>query len=99
MRILYLTDLSPDYLADLLYVGLSRVLGAGQVVDYPYKALYHDPLERVHYAPQIPGPAYRAEEVDALLRDKQFDLAILSSPRRGATMAWESLVRGGAMPL
>ncbi|GDX89446.1 hypothetical protein LBMAG45_13020 [Nitrospirota bacterium] len=98
MRILYLTDLSPDYLADLLYVGLSRVLGAGQVVDYPYKALYHDPLERVHYAPQIPGPAYRAEEVDALLRDKQFDLAILSSPRRGATMAWESLVRGGAMP-
>lgn len=98
MRILYLTDSAPDYLADLLYVGLCRVLGADQVIDYPYKALYHDPLQRVHYAPQIPGRRYQAEEVSALLRDKQFDLAILSSPRLGATTAWESLSLCGAMP-
>ena len=98
MRILYLTDSSPDYLADLLYVGLCRTLGADQVIDYPYKALYHDPLHRVHYAPQIPGRPYQEEEVSALLHDRQFDLVILSSPRRGATMAWESLAKGGAMP-
>ncbi len=98
MRILYLTDSAPDYLADLVYVGLCRVLGAGQVVDYPYKALYHDPLQRVHYAPQNPGRAYREEEVADLLSDKEFDLAILSSPRRGATMAWESLVNRGTLP-
>lgn len=98
MRILYLTDSSPDYLADLLYVGLCRVLGAGQVVDYPYKALYHDPLYRVHYAPQIPGCPYQEEEVLALLRDKQFDLAILSSPRPGAIRAWESFSHCGVMP-
>ncbi|MCX5722245.1 MAG: glycosyltransferase [Nitrospirae bacterium] len=98
MRILYLTDSAPDYLADLLYVGLCRTLGSGQVVDYPYKALYHDPLHRVHYAPQIPGRRYQEEEVAALLREKQFDLAILSSPRRGATTAWESLSHCVAMP-
>ena len=98
MRILYLTDSAPDYLADLLYVGLCRTLGSDQVVDYPYKALYHDPLHRVHYAPQIPGRRYQEEEVAALLRDKQFDLAILSSPRPGAIRAWESFSHCGVMP-
>ena len=98
MRILYLTDPAPDYLADLLYVGFCRTLGSDQVVDYPYKALYHDPPHRVHYAPQIPGRRYQEEEVAALLRDKQFDLAILSSPRPGAIRAWESLSHCGVMP-
>ncbi len=98
MRILYLTDSAPDYLADLLYVGLCRTLGSDQVVDYPYKALYRDPLHRVHYAPQIPGRRYQEEEVAALLRDKQFDLAILSSPRPGAIRAWESFSHCGVMP-
>ncbi len=98
MRILYLTDPDPDYLADLLYVGLCRTIGPERVVDYPYKAVYHDPLQRVHYVPQILAHSYRDEEVAALLQDKQFDLAILSSPRRGTTTAWESLSRCGAMP-
>ena len=98
MRILYLTDSAPDYLADLLYVGLCRTLGSERVVDYPYKAVYHDPPQRVHYVPQVSGHRYGDEEVAALLRDKQFDLAILSSPRRGAITAWESLSRCGAMP-
>lgn len=98
MRILYLTDSAPDYLADLVYAGLCRTLGSELVVDYPYKAVYHDPLQRVHYIPQILGLRYREEEVSALLRDKQFDLAILSSPRRGAITAWESISRAGSMP-
>ena len=98
MRILYLTDPCPDYLADLLYVGLCQAIGPEWVVDYPYKAVYHDPLQRVHYIPQILARSYREEEVAALLHDKQFDLAILSSPRRGTIAAWESLSRCGAMP-
>lgn len=98
MRVLYLTDSAPDYLADLLYVGLCRTLGAGQVVDYPYKAVYHDSLQRVHYVPQVLSRQYGDEEVAALLRDKQFDLAILSSPRPGAITAWESLSKCGVMP-
>ena len=79
-------------------MGLCRALGSEQVVDYPYKALYHDPLHRVHYVPQVLGRPYREEEVAALLRDKQFDLAVLSSPRSGAITAWESLSKCGAMP-
>lgn len=98
MRILYLTDPSPDYLADLLYVGLCRTLGPEQVVAYPYKAVYHDPLRRVHYIPQVFAHQHYEEEVTALLKDHQFDLAILSSPRPGTITAWESLARCGAMP-
>ncbi|MDN5942374.1 MAG: glycosyltransferase [Nitrospira sp.] len=98
MRILYLTDSAPDYLADLLFVGLYRALGSEQIIDYPYKAVYHDSLQRVHYVPQVPGRRCKEEEVTALLRDKQFDLAVLSSPRSGAMTAWESLSKCQAMP-
>ncbi|GBL40281.1 hypothetical protein EMGBD2_15390, partial [Nitrospirota bacterium] len=56
------------------------------------------PLSVFIMRPKFLGLPIGRRRLTALLRDKQFDLAILSSPRRGATMAWESLVRGGAMP-
>ena len=98
MHILYLTDSGSDYLADLVYVGLCRTLGCEQVIDYPYKALYHDPLRRVHHVPQVLGRLYEEAEVAALLRDQWFDLAVLSSPRYGTIAAWESLLKYGPMP-
>ena len=79
-------------------MGLCRTLGCEQVIDYPYKALYHDPLRRVHHVPQVLGRLYEEAEVAALLRDQWFDLAVLSSPRYGTIAAWESLLKYGPMP-
>ncbi len=81
MRVLYLADPAPDYLADQLYVGLCRVLGVEQVIDFPRKAVYHDPARRLAYLPQVLGGEFREEEVASLIQSGQVDLAILSSPR------------------
>lgn len=82
MRILFLTDDALDYAADPLYVGLSRVLGNDQVVDYPYKRAFHDQDARLWCLAQRPGRRYSREEILDLLRDHAFDLVCLASFRR-----------------
>ncbi len=81
MRILFLCDDQFDYVSDPLYVGLSRVLGNEQVVDYPYKPLYHDPQQKNWYVAQRPGVRRSREQVLDLLRDRAFDVVCLSSFR------------------
>ncbi len=81
MRILFLTDKHLDYTADALYIGLSRVLGGEQVVDYPYKPAFHDPASRPWYLVQRPGRRFSREEILDRLRDRYFDLVCLSSFR------------------
>ncbi|MBI3810436.1 MAG: hypothetical protein HY284_08300 [Nitrospirae bacterium] len=82
MRILFLTDDALDYASDPMYVGLSRVLGNEQVVDYPYKRSFHDPEARVWCLAQRPGRRYGREEITDLLRERAFDLVCLASFRR-----------------
>ena len=81
MRILFLCDDQFDYVSDPLYIGLSRLLGNEQVVDYPYKPLYHDPREKNWYMVQRPGGRWSREQVLDLLRDRAFDLVCLASFR------------------
>lgn len=81
MRILFLTDDALDYASDPLYVGLSRVLGNEQVVDYPYKRSFHDPEAKPWFLTQRPGQEYGREAIVALLRDRFFDLVCLASFR------------------
>lgn len=81
VRILFLGDTQLDYVSDPLYIGLSRVLGNEQVVDFPYKPIYHDPEARYWFMAQRPGRRCSREEIIALLRDRYFDLVCLSSAR------------------
>jgi hypothetical protein len=83
VKILYLTDPYPDYLADQIYTGLCKVLGWKYVVDFPFKAIYHDPEKMVWYLPQVPGENYLEEDIVGLLREKYFDFICISSPRQG----------------
>lgn len=98
MKILFLTDPAPDYLADLLYIGFCRVLGNNRVVDFPLKPAYHQPDRRVHYIPQVPAHPYQQNDIVAFLQGRQFDLAILSSPRPGVMATFESLRRRVSFP-
>lgn len=91
MQILFLTDPVPDYLADLLYSGLVRVLGQESVVDFPLKPAYHDPEHRVHYIPQVRAHAFQEDDICGLLQAKRFDFVICSSPRPGALKSWKAL--------
>ena len=81
MRILYLGDQQFDYLSDPLYIGLSRLLGNENVVDYPYKLLYHEPVYRNWYMVQRPGVCYQREAVLDLLRAQSVDLVCVASFR------------------
>ena len=98
MKILYITDSGLDYLADQLYTGLCKLLGWENVIDFPYKAYYHDPLRRAHYLPQNAGRRYDRGEVIELLQSHGIDLAVLSSPRRQAVETLDSLSRHARFP-
>jgi hypothetical protein len=97
VRILFLGDTQLDYVSDPLYIGLSRVLGDEQVVDYPYKPIYHDPEVRYWFMAQRPGRRYSREEITELLRDRYFDLVCLSSARTECLEEYRRL--SGEVPL
>lgn len=98
MRVLYLADSAPDYLADQLYVGLCRVLGEEQVIDYPWKAVYHDPRKRLSYLPQVKGAPHGDDAVLSLLRDGHVDVLMVSSPRAANGPAAERLRQAVRLP-
>ena len=98
MRVLFLTDPAPDYLADLTYIGLCRILGNEHVVDFPSKQTYHEPHHRVHYIPQVAAHGYGEQDILALLRGGAFDLAILSSPRAAVVAALRGLAKHVSLP-
>lgn len=97
MKILYLTDAFPDYLADSMYYGLCKLLGPERVIDYPYKPVYHDPAVRQWFLPQVPGSPRHEMEILDLLAARQIDLLVLSSPRRQGMTALATLA--GKVPL
>jgi glycosyl transferase family 1 len=84
VRILFLTDSYLDYTSDPLYVGLSRVLPKDDIIDYPYKAAFHEPDHVPWYLVPRPGRRYTREEILDLLRDRHVDLICLSSFRTEA---------------
>jgi hypothetical protein len=98
MQILYLTDGLPDYLADQIYVGLCRVLGPDQVVDFPFNAHYHLPSQKLSYLTQIPGTPYEEDDIVALIRERKFDLMVLSAVRSGVIAIYERLARKVPLP-
>jgi hypothetical protein len=91
MRVLYLTDPAPDYLADQIYDGLCSVLGWTSIVDFPRKVVYHDPGEGLPYLAQNPGHQLTTDDVGTMIRERRIDLAVVSSVRRGALEAFQSL--------
>jgi hypothetical protein len=100
MKILYLTDPTPDYLADQIYDGLCSVLGREHVFDFPRKALYHESRERSPSVTQHAGHDLTRDDIASMLRERRIDLTIVSSPRAGTLEAFRSLGgRGEGVPV
>src|SRR5436309_2750601 len=98
MRVLYLTDPQLDYLADQLFTGLWKLLGQENVIDYPYKPAYHDPSSKAWYLPQYTTSPIEKDTVLGLLREKAFDLTVLSSPRRNVIGTVQGLMVNAQLP-
>jgi glycosyl transferase family 1 len=81
MRILFLVDPLQNYVSDPLYVGLVRLLGQESIVDYPSKAIFHDPSAKLWFLPQVPKEDRTEEDIRTLLEERFFDLVCVASPR------------------
>jgi hypothetical protein len=81
MKILFVVDELQDLTSDPLYLGLVRVLGQERVIDFPSKAIFHDPASKRWFLPQVPALGYCEDQVRGLLRDGHFDLVCLASAR------------------
>lgn len=91
MNVLYLEHPVPDLLAAILYKGLCEEIGAENVVDHPWKALYHgvtfDGEGSVHspfpWLPPVDPAKVAGAWSDDAVADQihTFDLVVLASPR------------------
>jgi hypothetical protein len=99
VRVLYIDHPTPDLLSGILFKGLCEEIGAENVVDYPWKALYHgynyDGEGSVH-APfpwmkcvQSSGPWTEDAVADHI---GDFDLVVLASPREKNALALDRLI-------
>lgn len=98
MRVLYLEHPTPDLLAAVLYKGLCEEIGPENVVDHPWKAIYHGVAYEgegsVHHQfPWLPVVTawQRSDEVIAESIGG-FDLVVLASPRPDNTAALQRLI-------
>ncbi len=92
--ILVLTHDFSDYGMDSLYDGLCRVLGAGQIVEYPWKPMLHgQQFERVNNYPcafNHPSSPLTLDEVIGRLKAGRFDLMVYADV---VQMAHEPAIR------
>ena len=79
-------------------MGLCKTLGCNSVIDYPYKALYHDPQRKVPSLPQHPGKRYQREDIFSQLQKHDFDFIVLSAIRNEPLDTLEDLSRQGQLP-
>lgn len=98
MRILFLTDHFLDYTTDPLYLGLSRVLGNERVIDYPYKASFHEKEYVPWYLVPREGKQFSREEILEGLRAKQFDMVCVGSFRQECLRELSELYQKVAFP-
>lgn len=110
-RILFLTHPEGDYGGDLLYRGLVNVLGAENVIEWPYKPAHHEPkthetVKGTH--PVLPDhEGYMAphaffdivRDVPVLTLDDvaemSFDAVVTESSRKGIWAAFKALYERG----
>lgn len=78
MRILYINRAKPDYLQDFIYTGLVKILGAENIIEYPWNIRYH--LNTRPYPKNLgkmDGTFFKS--IKAKLRPKLFDVVIIAS--------------------
>lgn len=79
-RILFINSDEPDYLQDLTYSGLAKVVGVENVVDYPWNPHYH-----IKYRSYPRNLGYVKDSIFqsiiSRLRSNQFDAVIIGSAK------------------
>jgi len=98
MKILFVVDQPQDLVSDPLYIGLVRLLGQEQVVDFPSKSIFHRPEAKRWFLPQVPDLGYSETKILDLLRDRAFDLVCIASHRAECLANVERLAQASPLP-
>lgn len=98
MKILFVVDQLQDLVSDPLYIGLVRLLGQEQVVDFPSKNIFHRREDKRWFLPQVPDLGYLEADICDLLRDKAFDLVCVASHRSDCLANLERLRQAVPLP-
>ena len=77
MKILFINTPEPDYLQDLTYSGLAKLLGPGQVADHPWNPHYHLPLRR--YPRNLGGTSFSPPRI--FTDFSHYDLALVGAAK------------------
>jgi hypothetical protein len=88
MKILYLCSKNFDYLQDLTYSGLVKLLGKDKVVDYPWNPKFHIPLKPYPKNMGFSGLSFRFPVTDF----KEFDVVVLASAKKDVLAVYESIL-------
>jgi len=89
MKILYICSLHFDYLQDLTYSGLVKVLGKKNVVDYPWNPKFNLPVKPY---PKNLGFSSLSLRLPLINNFKNFDLVILASAKKDALAAYSKIL-------
>jgi len=79
-------------------VGLSKVLGNDNVVDYPFKPIYHHPDFKYWFLVQRPGNVYEQDEIIDLLKSQYFNLVCISSFRNECLNVCQKILKMSPLP-
>jgi glycosyl transferase family 1 len=88
MKILYLCSNKFDYLQDLTYSGLVKLLGKDNVVDYPWNAKFHIPVKSYPKNLGFSGLSFRFPVTDF----SKFDVVVLASAKKDVLSVYNSIL-------
>jgi glycosyl transferase family 1 len=88
MKILYLCSSRFDYLQDLTYSGLVKILGKTQVIDYPWNVKFNLPVKAYPKNLGFTGLSFRLPFIDF----KNIDIVILASIKKDALENYEKIL-------
>ena len=89
MKILYICSARFDYLQDLTFSGLVKILGNKNVIDYPWNRKFH--LLVKSYPKNLGFSGFSLPHIE-LNNYKNFDLAILASAKPDALVAFNKIL-------
>lgn len=89
MKLLFICSTQFDYLQDLTYSGLVKLLGSSNVCDYPWNPKYHLPIK--NYPKNLGYTGFKLPYFSSI-NLSNFDAVIIGSAKKDALLTFEHLL-------
>jgi hypothetical protein len=79
-----------DYQQDLIYSGLTKIMGKKNVIDYPWNPKFHLPYKR--YPKNLGYSSFSLPKPRPFFRAEDFDIVVLASAKKDALVTFAELL-------